>query len=97
MVVLGLCFAPRLSGCGERGLLSGCSAHAPHCGGFSCCRAQAPGAWASVAGLHELVALQHVESSRIRDHTMSPALAGGFLSTGPPGRSQLNAFSVIEG
>ena len=31
------------SGCGERGLLSGCSARTPRCGAFSCC-----GGWASV-------------------------------------------------
>ena len=30
-----------LSGCGEQGLLSIGSVWAPHCGGFSCCRAQA--------------------------------------------------------
>ena len=29
------------SGCGEQGLLFGCDAQASHCGGFSCCRAQA--------------------------------------------------------
>ena len=31
------------SSCGERGLLSSCSAQASHCGGFSCRRAQALG------------------------------------------------------
>ena len=37
-----------LLSCGEQGLLSSCSAWASHCGGFSCCRAQAAGARASV-------------------------------------------------
>ena len=31
------------SSCGERGLLSSCSAGASHCGGFSCCRARTLG------------------------------------------------------
>ena len=34
--------------CGKRGLRSGCTAWASHCGDFSCCRSQAPGVWASV-------------------------------------------------
>ena len=36
------------SGCGERGLLSSCSAWASHFGGFSCCGAWASGSQASV-------------------------------------------------
>ena len=31
------------SSCSEQGLLSSCGAWASHCGGFSCCRAQALG------------------------------------------------------
>ena len=31
-----------------------CGGRASHCGGFSCCRAQAPGAWASVVVAHRL-------------------------------------------
>ena len=49
-----------------------------HCCGFFC-GAQAlrhPG----------LVVPQYVGSSMTRDQTMSPALAGGFLTTGPPGK-----------
>ena len=34
---------------GEQGLLSSCTERAPQCGGFSCCRVQALGAWDSVA------------------------------------------------
>ena len=30
-----------LSSCGQQGLLYSCGARASHCGGFSCCRAQA--------------------------------------------------------
>ena len=48
LAVLGVrCFVWTFSGCGERGLLC-CGARASHCGGFSCCRARALGAWASV-------------------------------------------------
>ena len=67
-----------------------CSAGAFHCDGFSCCGAQALAVWASVVvarGLSALLlrgmwdfpgpGLQHV----------SPALAGGFLTTAPPGKS----------
>ena len=38
LAVSGLhcCFTGLFSGCGEQGLLSSCSAWAPHCGGFSC-------------------------------------------------------------
>ena len=31
------------SSCGVRGLLSSCAVRAPHCDGFSCCRARDPG------------------------------------------------------
>ena len=39
---------------GEQGLLSSCIMRVPQCGGFSCCRAQALGAQASVAVAHGL-------------------------------------------
>ena len=40
--VLGLgCCTRTFSSCSKWGLLSGCSAQAPHCAGFSCCGAQA--------------------------------------------------------
>ena len=35
-----------------------------------------------------LVALRHVRSSQTRDGTLSPALAGGFLATGPLGKPE---------
>ena len=34
-----------------------------------------------------LVVPRHVGSSRTRARTVSPALAGGFLTTAPPGKS----------
>ena len=49
LAVLGpCCCTPAFSSCGERGLLFRCGAWASHCGGFSCCRARALSAWASV-------------------------------------------------
>ena len=42
LTVVGLCCCARgLSNCGKWVLPSSCSAGASHCGGFSCCRAQA--------------------------------------------------------
>ena len=43
-----------------------------------------------------LVSLQHVESSWTRVQTVSPTLAGGFLTTGPPGVSQSLYFSIPQ-
>ena len=37
-------------------------------------------------------ALRHVESSQTRNRTVSAALAGGFLTTGLPGKSELEFF-----
>jgi len=43
LAVLGLCCCTGfLSSCGEQAQLSSCSTWVSHCGGFSCCRAQAP-------------------------------------------------------
>lgn len=45
------------SSCGNRGLLC-CHAQAFHCGAFSCCRAEAAGARASVTVAHGIRSLQ---------------------------------------
>ena len=51
--MLGLhCFALAFSSCGRVTLH--CGAQASQCSGFSCCRAQALGAQASVVGAHRL-------------------------------------------
>ena len=83
-----------------------CGVRASHCGGFSCCRAQALGARASVVVARGLSScgsrdLENRLSScgaqaqllrGMRDLSgpglvpMSPALAGGFLTTAPPGK-----------
>ena len=72
------CFLCAFSSFSEWGLLSSCGSQASHCGGFSYRRA-----WA-------LIASQHVGSSCTRDQTVyrgPTALAGGFLTTEPPGKS----------
>ena len=55
--------------------------------GFSSCGTQAQQLW-----YLGLVALQHGGSSWTRDRTCAPALAGGFLTTVPPGKSQSTIF-----
>ena len=82
LAVLGLrCCTQTFSGCGEQGLLS-------HCGGSSCCRAWAVGC----AGFSRRSAWPQqlwwrVGSSQTKDRTISPALAGRFLTTRPAGKS----------
>ena len=50
LAALGLrCCTRAFSSCKRAGATLHCSARASHCGGLSCCRARAPGAWASVA------------------------------------------------
>ena len=70
------------------GLPSNCRVWASHCGGFSRCRAWALAARASVVVAREL------SSSKIYwdlpgqgINPLSPALAGGFSTTEPPGKS----------
>ena len=114
--MLGLrCSARTFSSRGERGLLFVAVHRASHCGGFSCCGAQALGAQASVVEAHRLSscgsrALERRLSScgarawLLRGmwdlpgpglEPMFPALAGGFLTTAPPGKSQgLNTFKA---
>ena len=83
-----------------------CGARASHYRGLSCCGAQAPDAQAQQLWLTGLVALQHVGSSQTRARTRVPcigrqilnhcatreALAGGFLTTAPSGKSHEQSF-----
>ena len=74
-------------------------------GGISCCGARALGARAQQLWLKGsraqaqylwrtgLVAPQHVGSSGTRAWPVSPALAGGFLTTAPPGKSRSCCFN----
>ena len=84
-----------------------CGARASHCGGFSCCGAQALGAWASAVVARGLSSCgsRALEcrlsscgtwASLLRSmwdlpgpglKPVSPALAGGLLTTAPPGKS----------
>ena len=59
-----------------------CGVWASRGSGFSCCRAQAQ--WLRPGGF---AAPQHVLSSRGRDQSCVPALAGRCFSTEPPGKS----------
>ena len=70
---------------GERGATL-CGARASHCGGFSCCRARALGARASVVVAHRLHGMWVLPGPGLKP--VSPALAGGFLTTAPPGKPQ---------
>ena len=72
-----------------------CCRQASHCSGFSCCRARALGARASVVvacGLSSCGARAYLLHS-MWDlpgpgiEPMSPVLAGGFLTTAPPRKS----------
>ena len=55
LVVLGLhCCSRAFSGCGEEEPFSGFGVQTSRCGGFSRCRAQAPGVLASVVAAREL-------------------------------------------
>ena len=72
-----------------------CGAWASHCGGFSCCGGRALGAWTSVVaacGLGSCGSQAQLfcgmwDRPRSGLEPMSPALAGGFLTTAPPGKS----------
>ena len=67
----------------------GCGAWASCRGGFCCCRARAPGRVGSVVVLPGVSCSSMWDFSRPGKEPVSPALASGFLTTGPPGKSQL--------
>ena len=84
-------------------------AGAPHCDGFSCCRARALGTWASVITVLELSScgswtLEHTAPGVVAQgmgnlpqpgiEPMSPALARGFFSTVQPGKSSRMSFAT---
>ena len=89
------CCVWAFSSCGKRELLLCCGSWASHCGGFSCCRARALGLRASVVVAHRLSSCS-TWTQLLRGmwdlpapgiEPVSPALAGGFLTTAPPGKS----------
>ena len=72
------------SSCSEWGLLPRCSERASHCGGFSWCRARAPGARASTAVACGLSCPAACTIFLDQEQNWSPSLQGRFLTTGPP-------------
>ena len=82
---------------------SSCGVPASHPGGFSCCRARAPGAGAQYLWLAGSRAQAQVVAHRLSCSAacgifprpglepMSPALAGEFLTTAPPGKPTVSA------
>ena len=70
-------------------------AWASHCSGFSCCRTQALGMWASLVVAQGLSCPRRVESSWTRDQICVLCIednASGFLTTEPPGKSESLSF-----
>ena len=59
LAALGLCCCAWVfSSCGEQGQFHSCGSQASQCGGFSCCRGQALGAWAAAAEALRLSCLE---------------------------------------
>ena len=78
------------SSCSEWGPLSSCGVWASHCGGLSRCGTQALGTLASVVVAHgHSCSMACGISPGPRIQSMFSALAGKFLTTGPPERSSL--------
>ena len=93
LAVLGLwCCAWAFSSCNEQGLLSAFGVWASPCGGSSCCGVQALGMWAQQMGHLGLTALQCSGSPQPGIELVSPELAGGFLTIGPPGKPSINIY-----
>ena len=83
--------ARAFSSCGEQGLLSSCGVQASRCSGFPCYKAWALGC----AGFSRRGTRAQSPCS-MRDlpgpgmgPSVTPELAGGFLTCGPPGRSYI--------
>ena len=90
------------SNCGKQGLLPRWGAWASHCGGFSCCRVWAPGPQTSAVAAHGLSScgIQAQFLQGMWDlpgpgvKPVSPALAGGFFTTEPPGKVSLESLNL---
>ena len=90
------CCTQAFSSCSKWELLSGCSAQASHCGGFSCgawaldhkrfssCHSQ-PHNWLNNCVSQASLLCGKWNLPRPGIELLSPALQGGFLTTGPPG------------
>ena len=85
LAALGLCCCTQA--------FSSCSEQTSHCGGFSYWRAPGLGHVGSLVTVHRLGCPHHMwnlPGSGIKP--MSPALAGRFLTAGPPGKSKIFPF-----
>ena len=76
---------------GSPGAFSSCGAQASHCSGFSYCRAWALGTWASVVVVHGFSCSAACGIFLDQGSNLCPN-PGGFLTTGPPGKSQISHF-----
>ena len=102
LAALGLCWCSgAFSSCSEWGATLGCSAWASHCGGLSCCRAQAVGVgsshdvwarWLWPRGLSCSMACGILLDQGLNQ--WPPASRGGFLTTGPPGKTLFSIFKM---
>ena len=91
------CCVQAFSSCSEWGKLSSCSEQASHWSGFSSCGTQALGHAGSVAvGQGLSCPLACGMFPRLGIEPMSPALTGGFLTIGPPGKWEVQMLSVSE-
>ena len=90
MAVMGLHWGTLASsGCSRQGFLSSCGVWASQGSGFSGHGAQALGYVGSAAVVHRLIrpGACGILVPRPGIEPMSPALAGGFLTPGPPRKS----------
>ena len=90
--MLGLHSCPQpFCSCGEPGPRSGCGVWA-HCGDFSCCGAWTLGSTGSAVEVQGLCCPTTCGLFWTRIKLMSPALTGGFSTTGPLGKSPFPSF-----
>ena len=96
LAVLGLLLLVwAFSGCSKWVLLSGCGAQDSHCSGFSCCWAQAGGCSGfRSCGTWAQLLLSMWDLPRPGIKPMSPAPAGRFLTTEPPGKSNASYLNL---
>ena len=101
LTMLGLCCCTQaFSSCSKWQATLRCGVEASHCCGFSGCRALALGAWALVdvaRGLSSfdswaLLPWNMWDIPRLGIELVSPAFAGGFLTTESPRRAQVPCF-----
>ena len=99
IAALGLCCCARaFSSCSSGGYALCCGTHNSHCHSFSCCGAWAPrcmgftscSSWApecrlSSCGAQSPCSMRHLSGPGIKP--LAPYLAGGFFTTGLPGKS----------